>query len=447
MVTVLAAYRVGRAVFDPDLADGSATHRYAWCGWPRGCRRGCWPGRWGSSSDAAARNGLARRAPGRRCAAGLVLYGIGGIGKTTLAAELIRRMAERDPDRLVVVIGASGLPVGRPPPTTSLVALGRQLLVARCAAAPTRDHSSACEPRSASTWTGSSAGSLLRDHVLAAVAGAAGAGQLRRQPHPPTQPRSSRTGGRFRAAGGARPGPGRLPGRAGPLPRPGPAADHQPVPVRAARGAEQALTFEHHLGPLSPAETHETGLGAARAGPLAARPTASGCASWSAGTPAAWNTSTRYCRRAGCLPRRHHPPGRRSAGASRAPRTWTAGSPNTASSTRPSPRRSPWPPTTSCSTNSSRPRPGSRRRELLLAASVFRMPVVVTALLFHLGHARPDADNTTAIAAAQPTSPQTCSRLRHIPTDQPPSFDQLPDQLRAEIVPLAEMPSRNRLRR
>ena len=32
--------------------------------------------------------------------AGLVLYGIGGVGKTTLAAELVHRVAERDPRRL-----------------------------------------------------------------------------------------------------------------------------------------------------------------------------------------------------------------------------------------------------------------------------------------------------------------------------------------------------------
>ena len=35
--------------------------------------------------------------------AGLVVHGIGGVGKTTLAAELVRRVGERDPARLVVV--------------------------------------------------------------------------------------------------------------------------------------------------------------------------------------------------------------------------------------------------------------------------------------------------------------------------------------------------------
>jgi tetratricopeptide (TPR) repeat protein len=39
--------------------------------------------------------------------AGLVLYGIGGVGKTTLAAELIRRIAEREPDRLPVIAASS----------------------------------------------------------------------------------------------------------------------------------------------------------------------------------------------------------------------------------------------------------------------------------------------------------------------------------------------------
>ena len=44
-------------------------------------------------------------------AAGVVLYGIGGVGKTTLAAELIRRISEHDPQRLAVIAG-SGLTGG-----------------------------------------------------------------------------------------------------------------------------------------------------------------------------------------------------------------------------------------------------------------------------------------------------------------------------------------------
>ena len=42
--------------------------------------------------------------------AGLVLHGIGGVGKTMLAAELTRRVVEREPERLVVL--ASGVTVG-----------------------------------------------------------------------------------------------------------------------------------------------------------------------------------------------------------------------------------------------------------------------------------------------------------------------------------------------
>ncbi|MGQ0778562.1 MAG: trypsin-like peptidase domain-containing protein [Pseudonocardiales bacterium] len=47
--------------------------------------------------------------------AGLVLHGIGGVGKTTLSAELARRVMEREPDRLVVLAsggtGGGELPV------------------------------------------------------------------------------------------------------------------------------------------------------------------------------------------------------------------------------------------------------------------------------------------------------------------------------------------------
>jgi hypothetical protein len=59
-------------------------------------------------------------------AAGLVLHGIGGVGKTTLAAELVRRISDRDPRR-ITVIAASGLSGGETSVDGILTELGRTL--------------------------------------------------------------------------------------------------------------------------------------------------------------------------------------------------------------------------------------------------------------------------------------------------------------------------------
>jgi hypothetical protein len=55
-----------------------------------------------------------------------VLHGIGGVGKTTLAAELIRRITEREPGRLAV-LAASGLSGGQVTVDQVLAAIARTL--------------------------------------------------------------------------------------------------------------------------------------------------------------------------------------------------------------------------------------------------------------------------------------------------------------------------------
>ena len=57
---------------------------------------------------------------------GLVVPGIGGVGKTTLAAELVQRITERDPGRLTV-IAASSLTGGHGFGAGCLIALARAL--------------------------------------------------------------------------------------------------------------------------------------------------------------------------------------------------------------------------------------------------------------------------------------------------------------------------------
>jgi tetratricopeptide (TPR) repeat protein len=57
---------------------------------------------------------------------GLVLHGIGGVGKTTLAAELIRRITEREPERLPV-LASSSLSGGQATVDQVLTAIARTL--------------------------------------------------------------------------------------------------------------------------------------------------------------------------------------------------------------------------------------------------------------------------------------------------------------------------------
>ncbi|MGI9000361.1 MAG: trypsin-like peptidase domain-containing protein [Pseudonocardia sp.] len=99
--------------------------------------------------------------------AGLVLHGIGGVGKTTLAAELVRRITDRDPDRLVV-IGASGLLGGETSVDQVLAALGSQLRF-RLRDTGTRDMLTATELAQRVDMDWQQRWRFLRDHVLGEV--------------------------------------------------------------------------------------------------------------------------------------------------------------------------------------------------------------------------------------------------------------------------------------
>ncbi len=69
---------------------------------------------------------------------GLVLHGIGGVGKTTLAAELIRRITEREPARLPV-IASSGLSRGQVTVDQILTAIARALRLRSAGTRPDLD--------------------------------------------------------------------------------------------------------------------------------------------------------------------------------------------------------------------------------------------------------------------------------------------------------------------
>jgi tetratricopeptide (TPR) repeat protein len=103
-------------------------------------------------------------APG---AAGLVLHGIGGVGKTTLASELIRRITDRDPPRITVV-AASGLRTGHTSVDEILTKLGRVLRF-RLRDLGTADMRAAAELalRPDEDWRYRL--TVLRDYVLASI--------------------------------------------------------------------------------------------------------------------------------------------------------------------------------------------------------------------------------------------------------------------------------------
>ena len=99
-------------------------------------------------------------APG---AAGLVLHGIGGVGKTTLAAELVRRISERDPDRLAV-IASSGLAGGKASVDNVLTALADALRRRSRGTRPDFDHATSIADRADVDWQHRLA--ALREDIL-----------------------------------------------------------------------------------------------------------------------------------------------------------------------------------------------------------------------------------------------------------------------------------------
>ena len=155
---------------------------------------------------------------------GLVLYGIGGVGKTTLAAELVRRISERDPARHTV-IGASGLTGGATSVDQVLAAIGRA--VGRQPGTPAIAQAAAYAERTDKDWQDRLA--VLQRVCPGYRAGAFGAGQLR------GQSRCLQPGWAAGLALCRRSGPRRAARRDRDPARPVPAADHHPLPIRAAR--------------------------------------------------------------------------------------------------------------------------------------------------------------------------------------------------------------------
>jgi CHAT domain len=150
--------------------------------------------------------------------AGMVLAGIGGVGKTTLAAELVALVAEREPGRLLAQVRGE---VSVEDVLGQVAAvLRRQLIMAGETAGPAARAVEAAG-RLASSLAGPpgpAAPARLRSHPCAG-----GVGQLRGQPG---RPGLGRSGG---------PGPGPVLGHLGGRPGPQPPAVHLPLPVLPAR--------------------------------------------------------------------------------------------------------------------------------------------------------------------------------------------------------------------
>ena len=82
---------------------------------------------------------------------GLVLYGIGGVGKTTLAAELVRRIVEREPGWLPVV-AISSMVGGNVSVDSVFTSLAQALRRRSGGATPALDHAAAQVERSDIDW-------------------------------------------------------------------------------------------------------------------------------------------------------------------------------------------------------------------------------------------------------------------------------------------------------
>ena len=139
-----------------------------------------------------------RRWPGELLAAGragLVLHGIGGIGKTTLAAELVTRVVERDPARQVTVLEGA-LDVERV--LTAIVATLRKRLI--LTQRYTGDAATALDTPARRPAVGRPARAAARRADGRRRAAARRARQLRGQPRPP---RGRRRYGRAGARGPA----------------------------------------------------------------------------------------------------------------------------------------------------------------------------------------------------------------------------------------------------
>ena len=171
--------------------------------------------------------------------AGIVVHGIGGTGKTTLAAEITTRLLDRDPGRVLVSLTGPLTLESLLGAVTS--AIRRELLV-RGGQDSTAIQALDVAARADVGWRDRLA--ILRGHVLDHVPVLAAAGQLRRQPPP-----------RRNRVRGPRRGAGRAAGSAGSPTRepPGcwsPPGTRSPCPA----GRKQALSFRQ-LGALSRAET------------------------------------------------------------------------------------------------------------------------------------------------------------------------------------------------
>jgi tetratricopeptide (TPR) repeat protein len=96
--------------------------------------------------------------------AGMALYGIGGVGKTTLAAELVNRIIDDEPDRAYTVLSGS-LSVNRML-SAVVSALRQRALVSEQLQG---DLATALAVASRSDLSGSDRLSILRDHVLGRI--------------------------------------------------------------------------------------------------------------------------------------------------------------------------------------------------------------------------------------------------------------------------------------